>query len=107
MRTRALLTACALLAGCPKKAAPGADGFDPAIDACLVDAECTLLHEDSCCVVTTCHEDARAETAARTQKRHARCAVKDCVSGKHACSAKDERSVAACVEGRCVVTLRK
>jgi hypothetical protein len=104
MRTLTLL--CVLLAGCSKKAPP-ADGFDPAIDGCKADADCTLLHEDRCCEVTPCDEDALAETAARTRQRHETCARKDCVAGKHECSAKDVRFVAACVEGRCVVTRGK
>src|SRR5689334_21180580 len=98
-----LVGALLLLCACPPRPVASAAGPEP-MDTCAVDADCSLIKEDACCVASPCDEDQRAETAARTRQRRQTCSIMDCVASRRVdCSARDVRFVAACRSGHCVV----
>ena len=93
----ALLVAAVVLGGCETKKE------DPAIDACQVNVDCTLVQLDGCCSRSTCDSDLRAETSARTRARLDACATKECVKADPGCKSTNPRVGSFCREGKCVV----
>jgi hypothetical protein len=93
----ALFLAVVGLAGCKEKPE------DPAIDVCQVNVDCTMVQLDACCARSSCDEDLKAETSARTRQRLERCAIKDCAKSDAPCKSTGGRFASSCRDGRCVL----
>ena len=86
-----------LLTGCEAKKE------DPAIDVCQVNIDCILVQQDECCARSSCDEDYRAETNARTRARLDLCARKDCEKKPGACKSTGAKVASFCRDGKCRV----